>query len=111
MTVVTEDVLTTMVQSIVRTVDPELIYLFGSRARGDARAESDVDLLVVEQKPFGPGHSRLRDVNRLYRALAPLRMPKDILLYSREEFAQWRSSLNHVIGRCYREGRLLYERP
>ena len=35
---VTDEVLADMVQAIVREVDPERIYLFGSRARGDARA-------------------------------------------------------------------------
>ena len=33
---VTDEVLSDMVQTIVREVDPEGIYLFGSRARGEA---------------------------------------------------------------------------
>ena len=111
MTVVSETVLAEMVQAIVREVDPEQIYLFGSHARGEARADSDVDLLVVEREPFGPRHSRFQQINRLYRALSSFRIPKDILLYSRDEFAKWRNSLNHVVSRCYREGKLLYERP
>ncbi len=111
MTIVSETVLAEMVQAIVREVDPEQIYLFGSHARGEARADSDVDLLVVEREPFGPRHSRFQQINRLYRALSSFRIPKDILLYSRDEFAKWRNSLNHVVSRCYREGKLLYERP
>ena len=111
MAVVSEKVLAEMVQAIVREVDPEQIYLFGSHARGEARADSDVDLLVVEREPFGPRHSRFQQINRLYRALSSFRIPKDILLYSRDEFAKWRNSLNHVVSRCYREGKLLYERP
>ena len=111
MTIVSETVLAEMVQAIVREVDPEQIYLFGSHARGEARADSDVDLLVVEREPFGPRHSRFQQINRLYPALSSFRIPKDILLYSRDEFAKWRNSLNHIINRCYREGKLLYERP
>jgi len=110
MTIVSETVLAEMVQAIVREVDPEQIYLFGSHARGEARADSDVDLLVVEREPFGPRHSRFQQINRLYRALSSFRIPKDILLYSRDEFAKWRNSLNHVVSCCYREGKLLYER-
>ncbi len=94
MTIVSETVLAEMVQAIVREVDPEQIYLFGSHARGEARADSDVDLLVVEREPFGPRHSRFQQINRLYRALSSFRIPKDILLYSRDEFAKWRNSLN-----------------
>lgn len=36
-----------MVERIATRVDPERIVLFGSHARGDARPDSDVDLLVV----------------------------------------------------------------
>ncbi len=110
MTVVTEKVLADIVQAIVREVDPERIYLFGSRARGNARADSDVDLLIVERESFGPQHSRFQEINRVYRVLSSFRVPKDILLYSDDEFAKWRSSINHVVGRCNREGKLLYER-
>ena len=41
---VTDALLDQMVQAIVAEVDPEQVILFGSRARGDAREDSDVDL-------------------------------------------------------------------
>jgi predicted nucleotidyltransferase len=41
------DVLGRMVARVVRAMAPEAIYLFGSRARGDASADSDYDLLVI----------------------------------------------------------------
>jgi hypothetical protein len=37
--------------------------------------------------------------------------PKDVLVYSREEFEKWQDSINHVVAIAVREGRLLYERP
>ncbi len=36
-----------IVQRIAEALEPEQIILFGSRARGDARLDSDVDLLVI----------------------------------------------------------------
>ena len=110
MTDVTEEVLSAMVEAIVREVDPERIYLFGSRARGEGRQDSDVDLLIVVSEPFGPEHSRFQEINRVYRALSSFRIPNDVLLYSSDEFAKWSQSLNHVVGRCSREGKLLYAR-
>ena len=107
---VTDEVLADMVQTIVREVDPERIYLFGSRARGEARQDSDVDLLIIVREPFGPEHSRFQEINRIYRALSSFRIPNDVLLYSSDEFARWSQSLNHVVGRCSREGKLLYAR-
>ena len=100
-----------MVQVIVDEVDPERVILFGSRARGDARADSDIDLVVVEAEPFGPGRDRRAEEARLWRALAGFRVPKDILVYSRDEVAYWRNSLNNVLARALREGKVLYERP
>ncbi len=108
---VTDDTLDRMVRAIVAAVDPERVILFGSRARGDAGAESDVDLVVVEAEPFGPGRSRHDELVRLYHALADFRVAADVLVYSNADVAYWRDSLNHVLARALREGRTLYERP
>ena len=108
---VTDQVLDEMVKAIVREVDPEQVWLFGSRARGEAGPDSDVDLLIVEREPFGPGRSRLDEITRIRHALSSFRVPKDILLFSAEEAAYWSDSLNHIVARCHREGRVLYVRP
>ena len=100
-----------MVQAIVDEVDPEQVILFGSRARGDADADSDVDLIVIESTPFGESRDRGVEETRLWRALAKFHVPKDILVYSRGEVDYWHDSLNHVLARALREGRVLYERP
>ena len=105
-----ESLLERMVRAIVDEVDPEQVILFGSRARGDATAESDFDFIVVEAGPFGAGRSRHDEEARLYRALAGCGAPKDILVYSRDDVEHWRDSLNHVLARALREGRVLYER-
>ena len=54
------EVLRRLVDIIVREADPEAIILFGSRARGDARADSDIDLLVIEREPSTPTAPSLR---------------------------------------------------
>lgn len=103
-----EVLLRKIVETIVSEVAPETIILFGSRARGDARPDSDVDLLVVETEPFSPQRSRRKEAARLYMALRGMAVSKDILLYSREEFEHWKDSVNHVVGRAHREGRVLH---
>ena len=108
---VTDALLDQMVQAIVAEVDPEQVILFGSRARGDAREDSDVDLVVVEAEPFGQDRSRHQEAVRLYKVLAGSGVPKDILVYSRDDVEYWRDSLNHVLARALREGKVLYERP
>ena len=105
-----EVLLQKMVDTIVSEVAPETIILFGSRARGEAGVDSDVDLIVVETEPFSPQRSRRKETARLYMALRDSGVSKDILLYSRDEFDHWKTSLNHVVGRAHREGRVLHGR-
>ena len=109
-TQVTDALIEQMVQAIVTEVDPEQVILFGSRGRGDERENSDVDLIVVEAEPFGPGRSRHQELVRLYHALAGFSVPADVLVYSHADVSYWRDSLNHVLARALREGKVLYER-
>ena len=108
---VTDELLDRMVAAIVEEVEPEQVILFGSHARGDQREGSDVDLVVVETEPFGKSRSRRMEAVRLWKALSAFLVPKDILVYSRDEVDFWRDSPTHVLGRALREGRTLYERP
>lgn len=108
---VTASVLRQMVRAIVDEVDPDRIILFGSHARRDARPDSDLDLIVIEREAFGLERSRIAEVTRLYQALSDFLIPKDILVFSREEVERWRNSINHVLARSLREGVVLYDRP
>ena len=107
---VTEAIVGQMVQALVEEADPEQVILFGSRARGDSLEHSDVDLIVVEAEPFGPERSRHKEMVRLRQALRPFRVPVDVLVYSQEDVDYWRDSLNYVLARALREGRVMYER-
>ena len=107
---VSDALLDRMIRTIVDEVDPEQVILFGSRARGDARPDSDIDLLVIESEPFGNGRSRHAEGVRLNRGLPATAVATDILVYSRADIEQWRGSLNHVAARALREGRVLYTR-
>ncbi len=110
MTPVTDQLVREIVQSIVDEVDPERVILFGSRARGDEREGSDIDLVVVESAPFGPARSRRMEAARLYEAVARFDAGIDILVYSRDEIETLGGSRNHVLGRALREGRVLHDR-
>jgi len=106
---ITEDTLGQIVKIIVREVNPELILLFGSRGRGDHRLYSDLDLLIIEREPFSIQRSRRKETSRIRRALWKFFIPIDILVYAKDELDEWEKSLNHILGRAVREGRVLYE--
>jgi uncharacterized protein len=99
-----------IVDSLISEVKPEMIILFGSRANNRADDHSDLDLLIIEREPFSQSRSRRKEMERIWKILSPFKVPKDILVYSREELERRRNSLNHVLGRASREGKILYER-
>ncbi len=106
-----EDVLRHMTQIIVNEIHPAQIFNFGSQAKGDVSPESDVDLLIVQDDEFAPDQLSHETLRRLRGHSAGFGVAKDLLLYSRAYVEECRSSLNHVVGRALREGRVLYERP
>ena len=82
----------------------EQIVLFGSRARGDAHADSDYDFLVIE--PIVT--NRAAEMVRLRRALRPLRMAVDVLVYSRDEVNRWGQQPGTALYWALKEGRVVH---
>ena len=84
-------------------VRPTRVILFGSRARGDHRASSDYDILVVAPQ-FGsvPWILRAAPVYRLW----DLPLDLDAICLTPEEFRRRRRELS-IIGVAAREGVLL----
>jgi predicted nucleotidyltransferase len=95
-----------MVRRIVEAVDPDRIILFGSAARGEEGAESDIDLLVIAPSD----QPRWRRTAPLYRLLAGMGVPKDIVWWTPDEVREWRGVTSHFITTAIREGRVVYER-
>lgn len=84
--------------------DAEQIVLFGSHARGEADAASDLDFLVITPTV----ENRAREMVRLRRALRPLRVPVDVLVYSRAEVNQWGQQPGTALYWALREGRVVH---
>lgn len=95
-----------IVSRLVEAVDPDRIIMFGSRARGDANPDSDLDLLIVKDSDE-PRHRRAIPA---YSALTGLGIPTDIIWRTAAEIGEWSGVPNHVTTRAIREGRVLYER-
>ena len=93
------------VEILAREMSPRKIVLFGSAARGGWGPDSDIDLLVVMDR----FDSRVDEMNRASRLLAPLRVPVDVLVYSEGEVLEWGHVVNHIINEVLLEGRVVYD--
>ena len=105
---ITQAIIDQVVRTIVERFDPHRIVLFGSRARGDHRPDSDLDLFIeMEVDPNVPSRERAR---RIHAAFEPYPCAMDIVVYSPEESAYWREAVASLPSMAYRQGRVLYER-
>ena len=82
-----------MVERIVRQFDPIRIILFGSRARGEALKDSDLDLLVVAEAFDG-----IRWLDRPVRVAldCDIRFGVELLCYTPAEYERKRRELGIV---------------
>ncbi len=94
------------VRRIVAAGSPEKIILFGSRARGDARPDSDFDFLVIEESE----RPRYERAVPYFSALAGLFPVEDVVVWTPQEIEAWSQVPNHFITKACREGVVLYER-
>ncbi len=85
----------------------DAIWLFGSVARGAATADSDIDLLAVV--PTSSKSRYQRPVEAL-ELVADIRVPKDVIVLTKEEWERQLKVPVSLASSVAREGRLLYER-
>ena len=93
---------------IAAAIPEAQVRLFGSRARGTARPDSDVDLLITVPDPWLATHDRVRVLGALWRQYSSHRLPLDLLLYSESEVNQRQQYRGAVTTRAYEEGILLH---
>ena len=102
---VTEQLLGEIVRRILSVGAPRKIVLFGSRAAGRARSDSDLDVLIVEESTL----PRYKRSARYRRALCGLFPAKDIVVWTPAEIEEWRAVPHAFITTILATGKVLYE--
>jgi predicted nucleotidyltransferase len=95
-----------MVKRIVSRFDPDKVILFGSHARGDAGPDSDVDLLIV----MAVSGSKREKAIEIGVALHDIRLPKDLIVTTPEEFERRKDTIGTIEWPAWREGKVVYAR-
>ncbi len=102
---ISDELLYAVKERLVNGFHPSKIILFGSQARGTADDRSDVDILVIclfEGK-------RRQLMLEMDRALRGLKLARDIVILTPEEFERDRHIPGTIARPAWREGKVLYE--
>jgi len=93
-----------MIRTVVASVHPLRIILFGSAARGNLGPNSDLDLLVVMPQ----GTHRRKTAQLLYRQMGGIGVPFDILVATPQDLELHRNNPGLIYQTILREGTEVY---
>ncbi len=104
---ITPELIQYITEKIVSGIEPDKVILFGSRARGDYRRDSDLDLFIIKDSK-----ERSKITRRKIEALLRGRKFSLDLLVRKPEEVEWNLKLNNpfYLKDIFKEGRVLYER-
>ena len=83
---------------------PDTVILFGSRARGDHRPDSDVDLLIISKPGTMAATGLAQRVAREHFRLNPPRLGVDMVTMDLDKFNYCRRAKNHIAAQALRDG-------
>lgn len=101
-----ETELDALLRRLIDRIRPERVVLFGSYAEGNARADSDIDLLVIVESDLRRDHRQ----EAISQALRPRRVPVDILAYTPEAVRRCLELPDSFVRHILTSGKVLYER-
>jgi predicted nucleotidyltransferase len=91
---------------IIKSVNPDKIILFGSRARGDFKKESDYDICIIKKDV----EHRRKLAQQIYRLLYGVGVPLDIIVETPERFEELRDNPFMIYKEIAKYGRVVYEK-
>jgi predicted nucleotidyltransferase len=93
-----------IIQKILEVIIPDKIILFGSRAKGTAREDSDYDLLIIKSDI-----KNKRELNKkLYRNMLGTNASVDIILETSEIIEEYKDSVGFIYKFALNEGKVVY---
>lgn len=100
-----DPVLAEILRRIVEAYRPDRVYLFGSKARGEAGPDSDYDLLLVVPDDAAAERTRSR---LAYQVLRGTGVAVDVLVWTSSRFGRRARVIASLPATVLREGRLVH---
>ena len=92
-------------RAVYDAVRPESVILFGSRARGDHRADSDIDLLIISDDLSRSGYMKAQSAAReAAQRIYGDYFGADLVRMPREKYMECRNGINHLAAQAARDG-------
>lgn len=98
-------ILEQIIHAIRQVLEPDKIILYGSRARGDAREDSDYDILVIAKTFI----NELKTEQNIYQKLYKLNASVDIIVKTPETVEKCKKRFVSVTKETLNEGITIYE--
>lgn len=94
------------IKIIIQVANPDKIILFGSRAKGDYKDESDYDLLVIKKNL----KNQRKLVHKIYLGFKNIGAPVDILAIDMDNFEKLKDDPYLIYREAYQKGKVIYEK-
>jgi uncharacterized protein len=101
-----DPILAEIVRRLVLEFHPIRVFLFGSRARGDANEGSDYDLLVIVPTTKVPGFRLAQQAHR--STLRGIPAPIDVVFFTEKKFEERKTVIGSLPETAMHEGKELY---
>lgn len=98
-------ILNQLTKTIVDQVHPLRIVLFGSRARGTAGPDSDIDLMILMPN----GTHRRHTAQKLRREIQGIGAPYDLVVATPFDLERYGNSPGLIYRDILREGKVVYD--
>jgi uncharacterized protein len=100
-----DKILENIIKQVLEVVIPDKIILFGSRATGKERPESDYDILIIKS-----GINSEKELTKKLYLHINLPVSIDIIVKTPENIEKNRKRFYSVIKEAFETGKIVYER-
>lgn len=99
-------ILDKIINAILKVISPDKVILFGSQARGDARIDSDYDILVIKSGIENGAEIETEIYEKLF--YEDFIAPVDVLVATPEIVEKYKNSVGCVLKSALKDGILIY---
>ncbi|MFH1643797.1 MAG: nucleotidyltransferase domain-containing protein [bacterium] len=100
-----EKTLEVIKKRLIKIYNPLKIYIFGSYAWGNPTEDSDLDLLIVVEDS---NEKTYRRPIKGHVALSGIDTPKDLIIYTKQEFEERSGDITTLCYKVKNEGKVIY---